>query len=298
MLRDNTSKNRQKGILIASFGTLFFAMLDTSGKWLVQTLPVMEVVWLRFFIHTVISGIFLAPRYGWSIVKVTNYKLQFIRVFLMIAMTALNFAALQYLQLAQTGAVQFSVPIMIAVISSLWFKDHLPLKNWVAIIIGFFGVLIILNPFGHNFHPAMFLALINAMIYAVFNLITRKVAATDHPAATQLMSALGPTILLLPFIFFEWKNPSTTLDWIAVITVGLGGFLGHFCLALSYRYAKANVLSPFFYQQIIYMTGFGWLVFNQIPDVSVIIGAIVVVISGLYLLLQEIKTGDQHEQSS
>lgn len=295
MLHDNTSKNRQIGILIASLGTLFFATLDASGKWLVQTMPVMEVVWLRFFIHSVTSGIFLGPRYGWSIFKVSNYKLQFIRVLLMIAMTALNFAALQYLQLAQTGAVQFSVPIMIAVLSSWWFKDHLPLKNWIAIFSGFIGVLIILNPFSHDFHPAMFLALINAMIYAVFNLITRKVAATDHPAATQLMSALGPTIILLPVLFFGWKNPSTPADWLAVVAVGAGGFLGHFCLALSYRYAKANVLSPFFYQQIIYMTFFGWLIFNQVPDMSVIIGAIVVILSGLYLLLQEIKTGDKHE---
>ena len=298
MLHDNTSKNRQKGILIASLGTLFFATLDTGGKWLVQSMPIMEVVWLRFFMHTLISGLFLGPRYGWSIFKVSNYKLQFIRVMLMIAMTALNFAALKYLQLAQTGAVHFSVPIMIAVISSWWFKDHLPLKNWLAIIVGFFGVLIILNPLSHNFHPAMFLALLNAMIYAIFNLITRKVAATDHPAATQLMSALGPTILLLPFIFIDWKNPSSTFDWIAIIAMGSGGFLGHYCLALSYRYAKANILSPFFYQQIIYMTAFGWVVFNQIPDMSVVVGAIVVIISGLYLLLQEIKTGDQHEQSS
>ena len=295
MLRDNTSKNRQKGILIASLGTLFFATLDTSGKWLVQTLPVMEVVWLRFFIHTVTSSIFLSPRYGWAIFKISNYKLQLIRVIMMIAMTSLNFIALQYLQLAQTGAVQFSVPIMIAVMSSWWFKDHLPLKNWVAIIAGFLGVIIILNPWGHNFHPVMFLALFNAMIYAAFNLITRKVAATDHPAATQLMSALGPTILLLPFVFFNWKNPTSTLDWFVAIAMGASGFLGHFCLALSYRYAKANVLSPFFYQQIIYMTALGWLVFDQIPDMSVIIGAVIVVISGLYLLLQEINTGEKHE---
>ncbi len=294
MLHDNTSKNRQIGILIASISTIFFATLDASGKWLIQTLPLMEVVWLRFFIHSLISGIFLGPRYGWAIFKVSNHKLQFIRVLLMIAMTALNFAALQYLQLAQTGAVHFSVPIMIAVISSWWFKDHLPLKNWVAIFFGFIGVLIILNPLSHDFHPAMFLALTNAVIYAIFNLITRKVAATDHPAATQLMSALGPTIILLPVVFFDWKNPSTGLDWLAVFAMGAGGFLGHFCLALSYRYAKANVLSPFFYQQIIYMTFFGWLIFNQVPDMSVIIGAIVVILSGLYLLLQEIKTGDVH----
>ena len=70
------------------------------------------------------------------------------------------------------------------------------------------------------------------------------------------------------------------------------GFLGHFCLALSYRYANANVLSPFFYQQIIYMTILGWIIFHQTPQFSVIIGAFIVVASGMFLLLQEIKLKD------
>ena len=292
MLHDNTSKNRRKGILIASFATICFAGIDTSGKWLVQTLPILEVVWLRFFIHTISSSIFLMPRYGWQIFKVTNYKLQIIRALMLGAMTALNFAALQYLQLAQTGAVQFAVPIIIAVLSSILLKDHLPLKNWIAIIIGFLGVLVIFNPIGHEFHPALFLALLNVIIYAFFNILTRKMAASDHPGTTQLMSALGPTILLFPFVIFNWQTPHNYIDWVFVIAVGMFGFLGHFCLALSYRYANANVLSPFFYQQIIYMTILGWIIFHQTPQFSVIIGAFIVVASGMFLLLQEIKLKD------
>lgn len=205
------------------------------------------------------------------------------------SMTALNFVALQYLQLAETGAVHFSVPLMIAVISSLFLKDHLPLKNWIAITVGFLGVLVILNPAGHSFHPAMLLALANSLIYAFFNLLSRKMAATDHPAASQLVSGLAPAIVMTPFLFFQWQTPQHASDWIAVLGTGVCGFLGHFCLAQAYRYAKANTLSPFFYQQILYMILLGWLFFNQIPDINVVIGGVVVIASGLFLLHQEIN---------
>jgi len=290
MLHDNTSKNRQIGILIASVATFFFACIDASGKWVVQTLPIVEVVWFRFLGQALFACMFSIPRYGLSSLKVSKLKLQLLRAAMMVAMTALNFAALQYLQLAETGAVHFSVPLMIAVISSVVFKDHLPLRNWVAIVIGFLGILIILDPFGHRFHPAMFLALGNALVYAFFNLLTRKVAATDHPAATQFISGLAPSLFLAPLVFFQWKTPNLMSEWIALIATGLFGFLGHFSLAQAYRYAKANTLSPFFYQQILYMIFLGWLLFNQIPGFNVVIGGAIVIASGLYLLFQEMKT--------
>jgi drug/metabolite transporter (DMT)-like permease len=289
MLHDNTSKNRQIGILLASLATFFFAGIDASGKWLVQSLPVVEVVWFRFLGQAIFTCVFSIPHYGLSSLKISNLKLQLLRAAMLGSMTVLNFAALQYLQLAETGAVHFSVPLMIAVISSLLLKDHLPLKNWIAITVGFLGVLVILNPAGHSFHPAMLLALANSLIYAFFNLLSRKMAATDHPAATQLVSGLAPAIIITPFLFFQWQTPQHTSDWIAVLGTGVCGFLGHFCLAQAYRYAKANTLSPFFYQQILYMILLGWLFFNQIPDINVVIGGVVVIASGLYLLHQEIN---------
>jgi drug/metabolite transporter (DMT)-like permease len=289
MLHDNTSKNRQIGILLASLATFFFAGIDASGKWLVQSLPVVEVVWFRFLGQAIFTCVFSIPHYGLSSLKISNLKLQLLRAAMLGSMTVLNFAALQYLQLAETGAVHFSVPLMIAVISSLLLKDHLPLKNWVAITVGFLGVLVILNPAGHSFHPAMLLALANSLIYAFFNLLTRKMAATDHPAATQLVSGLAPAILISPLVFFQWQTPHHTADWVAVLGTGICGFLGHFCLAQAYRYAKANTLSPFFYQQILYMILLGWLFFNQTPDFNVVLGGVIVIASGLYLLHQEMN---------
>ena len=292
MLHDNTSKNRQIGILFVSIATMFFTGLDASSKWLLQFMPLLQIVWLRFVFHSIMSVLLLSPKFGLTIFKVKNLKLQLLRAGMLCTITALYFGALQYLQLAESSAINFSVPILVAVISSVLMKDHLPLNQWLAIGTGFIGVLVILNPFGHSFHPAMFLALGGAIIYAFFNILTRKVAASDHPATTQLMSAVGPAILLTPFALPTWQSPSDGFQWLIIVGMGVFGFGGHYLLALAYRYAKANTLSPYSYQQIIYMTLVGMIVFNQSPGFNVVIGALIVLGSGLYLILQEIRKGD------
>jgi drug/metabolite transporter (DMT)-like permease len=288
-LRSNTARNRQIGIALVTATTLLFAVLDTSAKWLVQTLPVLQVVWLRFVFHTILTTAIFMPSMGPDLFKIKNPSLQILRGLMLALMTGLNFFALQYLQLAEVGAVQFSVPILIALISAWFLHEKLDAKRWLAICVGFAGVLIIIRPGSHGFHPAIFLSIINAFLYAAFNLMTRRLAGSDHPISTQLVSAAVPSLLLAPMALWQWQVPSDWFTWGVIILTGLAGGLGHTATALAHRYATAAVLGPFLYQQIIYMTLGGWLVFGQIPDSAVVIGACVVVMSGLYLLWHEFK---------
>lgn len=119
----DSSKNRKIGIALVTLTTLMFASLDTSAKWLVLSLPVLQVVWMRFFSQVLFTAAVFAPTMGWGMFRVVNLKLQCLRGLILALMTALNFLALQYLQLAETGAIQFSVPILIAVLSSWWLKE-------------------------------------------------------------------------------------------------------------------------------------------------------------------------------
>ena len=288
-LRSNTARNRQIGIALVTATTLLFAVLDTSAKWLVQTLPVLQVVWLRFVFHTILTTAIFMPSMGPDLFKIKNPSLQFLRGLMLALMTGLNFYALQFLQLAEVGAVQFSVPILIALISAWLLHEKLDAKRWLAICVGFAGVLIIIRPGSHGFHPAIFLSIINAFLYAAFNLMTRRLAGSDHPISTQLVSAAVPSLLLAPMALWQWQMPSDWFTWSVIVLTGLAGGLGHTATALAHRYATAAVLGPFLYQQIIYMTLGGWLVFGQIPDSAVVIGACVVVMSGLYLLWHEFK---------
>lgn len=289
VLKTDSARSRRIGIGLTVLGTVCFSVIDSSGKWLVQHLPVAEVVWLRFATHVLWMVLLLAPRQGLAIVRMHSPKLQLLRALMMAAMTALNFWALQYLQLAETGAIQFSVPVLIALLSAWWLGERLDARRWVAIVGGFLGVLLVIRPGSAAFHPAILLSVANAVLYAAFNLLTRRMAATESPESMQLISALGAAVVIAPFALPQWVWPADALSWAVIAVCGLAGGLGHQCMAMAHRYASAAVLGPFIYQQIIYMVFWGWLLFGQLPDAFVVAGALVVVASGLYLLTLELK---------
>ncbi len=289
----STSKPSQRiiGILIASIATIFFAILDTSGKWLVQSFPVIEVVWVRFVVHMILALIGLIYAEGFKNLMIEDRWLHVLRSVMLCAMTGLNFFALQYLQLAQTAAILFSAPIIIALISSFVHHEKLSPIKWCAVIAGFIGVLIILDPFGYHFHPAMLLVLAHATIYALFNFLSKRIAAKSSPLVTQFYSALGPTVVLLPFLFQSWQSPSLGIEYGVFFCAGLFGFLSHNFISIAYRYATPSTIAPFFYQQMIWMVLLGWLIFDQVPTWNVYVGTLLVIGSGLYLVLHELKQG-------
>ncbi|MFZ4471558.1 MAG: DMT family transporter [Limnohabitans sp.] len=286
----DSSKNRKIGIALVTLTTLMFASLDTSAKWLVLSLPVLQVVWMRFFSQVLFTAAVFAPTMGWGMFRVVNLKLQCLRGLILALMTALNFLALQYLQLAETGAIQFSVPILIAVLSSWWLKEKLDVASWIAIWVGFAGVLVIIRPGSHAFHPAIFLSVMNAFLYAGFNMLTRRLAASENPVSTQLFSAAVSAVVLAPFAWSQWQTPEGVLTWVIIGLIGVFAGLGHLSVASAHRYASAAFLGPFLYQQILYMTLGGWLVFGQTPDHAVALGAVIVVASGMFLLWREMRT--------
>lgn len=289
MLKTDSARSRRTGIALVTLATFCFAILDASAKWLVQSLPVVEVVWLRFAIHVVLMVVLLSPTQGLAIWRVRDWRLHLLRSAMLASMTGLNFWALQYLQLAVTGAMQFSVPILIAVMSSWWLHERLDARRWLAIVGGFLGVLLVIRPGSQGFHPAIFLSVMNALLYAAFNLLTRRMAATESPQAMQLLSACGAALVLAVPALLHWQMPPNGLTWAVLGLCGLMGGLGHLFVAMAHRYASASVLGPFLYQQILYMTLWGWLVFRQVPDAFVVAGALVVVASGLYLLWLEMR---------
>jgi len=204
-------------------------------------------------------------------------------------MTAANFWALQYLQLTVTSSIFFSSPLIIALLSAQILGEKLDFGRLAAILTGFAGVLVIVHPWSADFHPAMLLAVMNAVIYAVFMMMTRHLAAYDSPETIQFLPAIGATLILTPFAIAAWEAPDTWLEWALACTLGVFGGVGHYLLALAHRYAPSSVIAPFVYQQVIYMALFGYLVFGDVPGTSVWIGAAIVVGSGLYLFARERK---------
>jgi drug/metabolite transporter (DMT)-like permease len=203
------------------------------------------------------------------------------------AMTGINFWALQYLQLTVTASIFFTVPILIALMSAPLLGEKMDARRWIAILVGFAGVLVIVRPGSAAFHPAMLLSLGNAVLYAAFNLMTRKLAAYDAPETIQFLPSVVASVVLAPFALAAWESPQGWLEWTVLCVMGVFGGTGHYLLAMAHRYAPASTLAPFLYQQILYMALFGYLVFGSVPDAAVWVGAAIVIASGLYLFARE-----------
>jgi drug/metabolite transporter (DMT)-like permease len=287
LLHADSARNRLIGIGLVSLTYLLFSLLDGSAKWLVGTVPVIVVVWLRFVTHVVFAGMVLFPVRGIALVKTRHLRWHFLRALMFVVMTGVNFWALQYLQLTVTASIFFSVPILIALASAPLLGERLDAGRWLAILAGFAGVLVIVRPGSAEFHPAMLASVVNAMLYAAFMLMTRRLAAYESPETIQYLPAVGAAIGLAPFALAAWQSPDGWLEWTVACLLGVLGGCGHYLLALAHRYAPASVIAPFLYQQVIYMALFGYLVFGDLPSPAVWLGSGVVIASGLYLFARE-----------
>jgi drug/metabolite transporter (DMT)-like permease len=287
VLHADSARNRLTGIGLISSTFLLFTLLDGSAKWLVQSTPVLVVVWLRFLSQVLLASALLLPIRGKALVRTRHLRWHVVRGLMFIAMTGINFWALQYLQLTVTGAIFFTVPILVALLSAPLLGESLDARRWAAILLGFAGVLVIVRPGSDAFHPAMLLATGNAVIYAVFNMMTRKLAAYDPPETIQFLPAVVACVVLTPFAIATWQSPPGWFEWLLLCLMGVFGGTGHTLLALAHRYAPASTLAPFMYQQILYAALFGYLVFGDVPDREVWIGAAIVIASGLYLFSRE-----------
>jgi drug/metabolite transporter (DMT)-like permease len=293
LLHLDSGRNRLIGIGLVSGAVFCFSILDTCAKLLVPSLPLLQIVFLRFLGHTVFTAAVMVPSSRMNLVRTRRPWLQLLRALMLPCMTGMNFWALQYLQLAETGSIMFLAPIIVALLGGRLLGEHLDTGRWIAIVVGFIGVVIILQPGSRGFHPAMLVSVLQTCIYAGFILLTRHLAAIDRAESTNFLSALGSTIVIAPFALLFWRMPDSAAQWSLVALTGMAGGLGHYLLAVAHRFAPASTLSPFIYQQILYMIVLGYLAFGDVPRPAVLIGAVVVVASGLYLLLKERGRGSR-----
>ncbi len=271
-------------LIIAAFCT--FAMLDTTAKYLVQSYPTAQVVWARYVGHVVLAAAILLPIHGRSLLVTHRPGLQIIRSLLLFGATCTNFAALQYLQLAETMSIMFSAPLMVAVLAIPLLGEHIGPRRWSAIAVGFFGVLIVIRPGFGLVHWAAGLSLLCALSGALYQITTRKLAGVDRAVTTQFYSAMIGAIAVTPLVPFFWQTPDLPGLLLMVLLGALGG-VGHWMLILAHRLAPAPILAPFLYIQLLPMIVLGYLVFGDFPDSWTLIGAGVVLSSGLYLLYRE-----------
>lgn len=277
-----------RGILLMVAAFCTFSMLDTTAKYLVQIYPTAQVVWARYVGHVVLAAAVLLPMHGRGLFVTHRPGLQVLRSFFLFGATCTNFAALQYLQLAETSAISFSAPLMVAVLAIPLLGESIGPRRWAAIFVGFLGVLIVIRPGLGLVHWATGLSVLTALCVSLYQITTRKLAGVDRAVTTQFYSAILGAVAITPIVPFFWETPDVTGAALMLLLGALGG-IGHWMLILAHRLAPAPVIAPFNYIQLLPMILFGYLVFGDLPDVWTLFGAGIVLSSGLYLLSRERK---------
>lgn len=281
------NKNVGLSIILVSLTCILFSILDSSAKYISAYTPVILIVWFRFITQgavTIIISLYL-PKSNW---KSKSFKIQIYRGIAMTLTTVFNFIAIQYLPLTTTAAIFFCSPLISCILSPFLINEKVGLRRWTAVIIGLVGVLIIINPGVGIFHWSLLIAFSSAISFSFYTLFTRKIAVLDSVWTNFLYMPWVAIIVLTPFVFSEWHLiPQDNFVLAILLSLGLIGGAGHLFLINALKYSEASFLAPFQYQQIIYMTFFGWLIFNNLPNFQVLIGVFIVILSGLYVWHRE-----------
>jgi drug/metabolite transporter (DMT)-like permease len=284
-------RQRLTGIALMCGAVAMFACLDATGKYLNHHMDTMQVVWSRYTGAFLLALIVSNPISRPGMLKTNRPFLQIGRSALLLFSTALNFFALRYLQLDEALSILFSTPFIVAVLSGPMLGEWVGWRRWTAIGAGFFGVLLVARPGFGGLHPAALLSFGSAICYAVYAISTRVLSRTDSNETTLFYSNLVGAVAMLPVIFFVWSTPENAFIVALMVLIGALGSGGHYLLIVGHRLAPASVLAPFIYTQVVWTTAMGFLVFGDVPHGWTIVGGLIVVSSGLYLLNRERKVG-------
>jgi drug/metabolite transporter (DMT)-like permease len=284
-----TARQRLMAIGLMVIAVSCFSFLDTTAKYLSLTLPTLEVVWARYVGAFVLAIILSNPISHPGLMRTSRPVLQVFRSALLVGSTLLNFVALRYLQLDEAVSIIFSAPFLVAALSGPILGEWISWQRWVAICTAFIGVLVVTHPFDGGIHPAALLSFGSVVCYAVYMIATRTLARTDSSETTLFYSNVVGAVITSLMVPFVWVTPDGWFTVALMVLIGAFGSVGHYLLIIAHRYAPAAILSPFIYTQLLGMIVLGYLIFGDVPNQWTLIGAAIVIASGLYLLSLETK---------
>ncbi|MBD9485503.1 DMT family transporter [Pseudomonas sp. PDM14] len=268
-------------VLILSAG-LLLSTQDALAKTLSASYPLLLVVWFRYLSQNLVMAALFAPRLGWGLLRTQRPLLQLARGLSLVGVTLLFYAGLRYIPLGEATAVIFLAPLVVVVLSVLWLKEAISRGVWLSMAGSMLGVLLIVRPGGELFTPAALLPLAAACCFGLYQLLTRRLSTTDHPATSNFLTALIGTLCASLALPWTWQTPQPA-DLLMMVALGTLAMSGHMLLTHAYRYASAASLAPFTYGQILTATLIGALVFDHLPGAWAVLGMAVIILSGAAL---------------
>jgi drug/metabolite transporter (DMT)-like permease len=277
--------NSLLGILMMLLGILLFSVNDVMGKWLVATYTVGQVVLLRSIAALLVIAPFVVKQGLRRTLRPERPGLQLLRVTLGSCEVALFYWAVSYLPLADTMTLWLAAPVWAVVLAALLLGERVDAMRWLAVLAGFLGVAIALNPSSQSLTLPAVIALVGSFSFAAMMITGRQLRGTPDVTlvAWQTLGALVMGLVLLPF---GWVTPSAT-DIGLLSLLGIVAMVAHLCVTRSLKLAEASVVVPYQYTLIVWALIFGWAVFGDWPTPAMLVGGALIIAAGLALLLLE-----------
>ena len=273
------------GIIFMILGMFCLSVNDIMVKGLNLVFPVWEVIFFRAFSGMLIS-IALVLIFGWETLKTKKPIRHFVRAFSAVGCVVFYFFGLKYLLLTENIAIVHSAPIFATLLAIPILGERLGVHRIGAIIIGFVGVIVIVKPGTDIFKFVSLIPLIAALFMASVYLSTRSLMNTD--SSISIIFYYSSALLVTSIIFLpdDFVMPNI-VQLIPLMSLGIMGSLGHYFMSQAAKNAEVVVISPFEYSSFIFVGVMGYIFYNEVPSISIIIGGILIILGGVYIVYRE-----------
>lgn len=277
----NSASKPLYGIFLVLCAGILLASHDGVSKYLTQFYPLIMVIWLRYFVQTLAMIVLFFPTMRWAILRTRRPWLQVLRAISLLSISLLFIGGLRYIPLGEATAVMFLAPLIVTLLSALVLHEQVSKGQWLAVGLGFVGVLFIVRPGGALFTPAILFPVCASFCFAVYQLITRRLASTDHAVTSNFLSGLFGALVLTTLLPGQYTLAVPTADWLLMLLLGLLAMTAHMLLTMALKYSSAATLAPFTYAQIVFAGVVGYFAFAHIPDLWAVLGVLIISSSGL-----------------
>jgi len=273
------------GILYAILAYFSFSLLDATQKTLVIYYSVFQLLLVKYFFVLLLSLIESRRKKNISFYKSKNIKMQIFRSILSVLESGFFVLSFKYLSLADTHSVGSLAPVIVVALSAIILKEKVSTKTWVAIFIGFIGVLIILRPTSSIFDPKALLPLVAAFALGLYQVITKKVSEYDATEVSLFYTSVVGIIIMSFLALSFWRSIDSS-SYILFLAIGVFFSLGIYLQIIALSKSRASIIQPFHYTLIFWAIILGYIFYDDIPDFFTIIGALTITASGIFVIKQ------------
>jgi len=273
------------GILFVISALLSFSILDAIQKYVVINHSVFQILLVKYLFVLFLSLFVSRRKKNYFFYNSKKIKFQILRSLLSVLESGCFVLSFRYLSLADVHSIGSMTPVIVVVLSALILREHVSLKIWIAIFVGFIGMIIILRPGSTIFNFYSIIPLCGAFFLGLYQIVTRKVSEYDSNETSLLYTGVIGFIVMLILSIFYWQ-PINLLSVILLGSVGIFFSIGIYLQILALSYARASIIQPFHYTLIFWAILFGYIFYKDIPDIFTICGALIIAVSGTYVLLR------------